>query len=257
MGRRVYTSMERKQMKKEQTPDSGSFSGLAKRWLKTQLRFHGDPIKAAHDRREAEAIEYEARERAEYEAGRTLVNTLMPSSWRERLQSFEAQSEQARREQAEHERAEHLARPRAQVALRFTGDIGGELVADVPVEVFWPGEGGSWVVISLETVDPLSFGPHLFRGLRIALPVADVRAGLPVNLGAAVERYEQDWDPLDAQVWLNSEESSFYWTAEESSPQFWPEPGLSSLELVFPARDEAGLSVRIEGRINFPTETLA
>jgi hypothetical protein len=229
---------------------------LAKRWLKTQLKFHGDPIKAVQDRREAEAIEYEARERAEYEAGRTLVNALMPSSWRERLQSFEAQSELARQQRAEQEHAEHLARPRAQVAFRFTGDVSGELEVDVPVEVSWPGENGSWAVISLETIEPLVFGSHLFRGMRIALPAVDARSGSPVHLGVAVERYEQDWDPLDAQIWLDSEESSFYWVSDDASPQFWPSPGLTSVEFVFPARDETGRRVRVEGRITFPAEVL-
>jgi hypothetical protein len=226
-------------MKRDETQGIGSFSGLAKRWLKTQLSVHGDPIKAARDRREAEAIEYEARERAEYEVGRTLVNTLMPTSWRERIETLEAQSELAKQQRAEQLRAEHLARPRAQTTLQFSGDINGHLVAEVPVDVSWPDEG-SWVVISLETLEPLAFGPHLFRGMRIAVPVQDAEIGSPVNLALAVERLAGDWDPLDAQVWLDSEESSFYWTQEEASPQFWPSPGMTSLELTFPARDEAG-----------------
>jgi hypothetical protein len=242
-------------MKREEPQGSGSFSGLAKRWLKTQLKVHGDPIKAAQDRREAEAIEYEARERAEYEAGRVLVNTLMPSSWRQRLESLEAQSELAKQQQDERLRAEHLERPRAQVSLRFSGDVNGNLVADVPAEVLWPNEG-SWVVISLETLEPLSFGSHHFRGMRIAVPVQDAEIGSPVNLAVAVERFEEDWDPLDAQVWLDSEESSFYWTSEETSPQLRPSPGMTSLELTFPVRDETGRRVRIEGRIIFPAEAL-
>lgn len=241
-------------MKREETQSSGSFSGLAKRWLKTQLKFHGNPIKAAQDRREAEAIEYEARERAEYEAGRALVNAVMPSSWRERLQSLEEQSARARQQQAERDRAEHLARPRAHMDLQFIGDINGSLVAEIPVEVSWPGANGCWVVVSLEAVDPLDVGPHLFRGMRIALPVDDVRSGSTVNLAKAIERYERDWDPLDAQVWFDSEESSYFWTSEDTSPQFRPEPGLTALDLVFPVRDEMGRSVRIEGRIDIPPE---
>jgi hypothetical protein len=241
-------------MKQNDTPDAGSLSGLAKRWLKTQLKFHGDPIKAAQDRREAEAIEYEARERAEYEAGRTLVNALMPSSWREKLQSLERQNELGRQQRAEQDRASILARPHARVDLRFSGDVSGNLTAEIPVEVSWPDDDGSWVRIVLETVEPVAFGAHLFRGMQLAIPVADARTGTPVHLGVAAERYVADWDPLDAQIWLDSDASSFYWSSDAASPQFWPRAGLSSFDLIFPARDEMGQNVRVEGSISLPAE---
>lgn len=239
---------------KNDAQDFGSLSGLAKRWLKTQLKFHGDPTKAAQDRREAEAIEYEARQRAEREAGRALVNAVLPPSWRERLQTFETQSERAREQRARDARSEHLARPRARVTFLFTGDIVGELLAEIPVEIAWSENDDAWVVISLEAVEPIEFSGHLFRGMRIALPVVDARNGTAVELARAVDRFEQSWDPLDAQIWLDSDESSFYWTAAEESPTFHPTPGLRSLEFDFPACDEMGRRVRLTGRIEIPAE---
>jgi hypothetical protein len=237
---------------KNDAPESGSFSGLAKRWLKTQLKFHGDPHKAARDRREAEAIEHEARERAEYESGRALLNVVLPNSWREKLKTFEAQSELAQRQHHERERAALAARPRASLDLRFSGSIEAELIAEVPVDVSWPMSNGSWVVLSFETIDPIEFGGNSFDGMRIALPADDAEAGRAINLEDAVARYEHDWDALDAQVWLDGSDSSFYWDAEGAATEFRPAPGLSSFDLNFHLRDEIGRRIRIEGRIQIP-----
>lgn len=234
------------------SPASGSFSGFAKRWLKTQLRLDGDPIKAHHAKREAEALEQEARERAEYEAGRVLFNTVLPSKWKEKLDSLEALSRKAQEERFAAERARIADLPHARLELSLSGELSGRLDARLPVELIWPNEGGDWVVVSIEPIEPVAFGAREFFGMRFALPVGDVRAARPVNLAVAVERYETSWDPLDAQIWIDSDESSFFWTPGEESPQFWPSSGLGSLEFVFPARDESGRRVKLEGRIAFP-----
>jgi hypothetical protein len=242
---------------KNDSPASGSFSGLAKRWLKTQLRLDGDPIKAHHAKQEAEALEQEARERAEYETGRAIFNAVLPSKWKDKLDSLEALSRKAQDDRFAAERARIEGLPHARVEFSLSGDLNGRFDGLLPVEVIWPDDEGDWVVVSIEPIEPIEFGAHEFFGLRFALPVSDVRHAQPVELASAVERYEASWDPLDAQIWIDSDESSFFWTTDGESPRFWPGAELETLAFVFPARDESGQHVKFEGRIALSNEVKA
>jgi hypothetical protein len=242
---------------KNESPASGSFSGFAKRWLKTQLRLDGDPIKAHHAKQEAEALEQEARERAEDEAGRAIFNAVLPPKWKAKLDSLEALSRQAQEDRFAAERARIAALPHARVEFSLSGDLTGRFDCLLPVELIWPDSEGDWVVVSIEPVEPMAFGSHEFFGLRFALPVIEVQNAQPVDLAAAVERYEESWDPLDAQIWIDSDESSFFWTPGGESPTFWPGARLETMAFVFPARDESGQHVKFEGRITLLNEVEA
>lgn len=249
-------SMERNEMKHD-SPAPGSFSGLAKRWLKTQLRLDGDPIKAHHAKREAEALEEEARERAEYETGRAIFNAVLPSKWKDKLDSLEALSRKAQDDRFAAERTRIEALPHARVDFSLSGDLNGSFDGVLPIEVSWPDDDDGWIVVSIEPIEPVVFGAHEFLGLRFALPVGEVRRAQAIDLASAVELYEASWDPLDAQIWIDSDESSFFWTTDGESPRFWPSAGLETLAFVFPARDESGQHVKFEGRITLPNEVEA
>ncbi|MEA2524722.1 MAG: hypothetical protein QOF73_1949, partial [Thermomicrobiales bacterium] len=70
------------------TGDSGqgeSLTGLAKRWLKAQFRFHGDPIKSRRDRQEANELETRMHDKVQEDVGRAVFDAVMPESWKQKI----------------------------------------------------------------------------------------------------------------------------------------------------------------------------
>ena len=238
-----------------QISDSSSLTGLARRWLKTQLQFHGNPQRSFRDRQEAEAVEHEMRERASDEFGRAIFNAVLPSDVKRKLTSLEEQREIQQLARSERRHAEQRALPRAAVSLTFRGAIRGTVRMDMPVRIEWPGEDGVFVVVELTPLEPISVGDRQFGGLRIALPAKEAQSGGSVNLAKAAVRHARQWDPLDAQVWFDESDDSFFWSEDYGSAHFGPAPGLDMLQFLMPIQNSAGERVSIEGSMTFTNLT--
>ena len=87
--------------------------------------------------------------------------------------------------------------------------------------------------------------------MRIALPAKDAHTGNPVNLARATHQFARDWDPLDAQVWFDHSDESFFWSELYGTAHFWPAPGLQMVQFLMPVQNAAGERVSIEGSITF------
>ncbi len=234
-----------------QTQTDGSLTGLAKRWLKTQLQFHGNPQRAYRDQQEAQALEQEMREQASDEIGRALFNAVLPGDWKRKLDNLETQRvEQESRREAQRQ-IEHLALPRATVTLTFRGAIRGVVATEMPARVEWPGSEGVFTTIQLEPHEPIDVEDRAFLGLRIALPARDGRSGNPVNLARVTQQHADHWDPLDAQVWFDQTDEPFFWSDEYGAGHLWPAPGLDMVQFLLPVQNAAGERVSIEGSITF------
>ena len=242
-------------MSVQSTSVNGSLTGLARRWLKTQIQVHGNPQRAYRDRQEAEVIEREMRERAGDELGRALFNAVVPLEWKRRISAREELREDQERQREERRRSAQLALPRADVTLTLRGSISGTVQATIPASVAWPGPESTFVTVELEAVDPIGVAGRHFSGLRIALPARDAETGAPVNLSAAAERFADDWDPLDAQIWFDDDEDTFFWSDAYGSAHLWPSPGLDMLQFLMPVQNAAGERVSIEGTIAFTATT--
>ena len=84
--------------------------------------------------------------------------------------------------------------------------------------------------------------------------VCFVGIGLPslaANLARATHQFARDWDPLDAQVWFDHSDESFFWSEEYGTAHFWPAPGLQMVQFLMPVQNAAGERVSIEGSITF------
>jgi hypothetical protein len=229
----------------------GSLTGLAKRWLKTQLQFHGNPQRAYREHQEAQALEHEMREQAGDQVGRALFNGMLPGEWKRKLDHLEAQRvEQEARRKAQRQ-IDHLALPRASVTLTFRGAIRGVVATEMPARVEWPGAEGVFTTIELEPLEPIDVEDHAFLGLRIALPARDGRSGNPVNLARVSQQYARHWDPLDAQVRFDQSDEPYFWSDEYGAGHLWPAPGLDMVQFLLPVQNASGERVSIEGSISF------
>jgi hypothetical protein len=228
-----------------QTYDSGSLTGLARRWFKSQLQIHGNPQRAYRDRQEADAIEQEMFEQASARVGHAVFNAVMPTEWKRKLTALEEQHY----EQASY-RAEHSASARASVSLSFRGAIHGKLAMEVPVRVEWPGEEGAFTIVDIEPLEPFSINGRFFHGMRFALPARDIHAGNSVDLARATRQHARYWDPLDAQVWFDHVDEPFFWSDEYGTAHFWPEPGLRMVQFLMPVQNASGERVSIEGSLS-------
>lgn len=231
--------------------DGNSMVGLAKRWLRTQLRFHGDPHRAARDRREAGAIEAELEDRAREEAGRAVVGALMPEGWKRKLSDWERQAEAGRAAEAQRRRREHEARPRAVVSLSLSGDVAGAIDEELPVRADRPSEAAGALTVELEPLDPLPVGDRVFRGFQFAVP--HYHGPGPYNLSAMARgNGSDDWDPLWFQLWMESDEEPFYWTSDNGAAAVEVGGDERSLRVRFPMEDAGGARLVIEGTIRLP-----
>ena len=147
-----------------------TLSGLAKRWLKTQLRFHGDPHKAVGDRREAEALECRIEDKARDDLGSAVVGALMPESWKRKLEGINQLQAEERVASERRRRERHAALPRATVDLAISGDVQGEYSGALPAEIQEPIEPGDALTVVLEPLDELIIGTQSFNGFQFAVP---------------------------------------------------------------------------------------
>jgi hypothetical protein len=190
-----------------------SIGGLARRWLKSQLKFHGDPIKSRRDQDEAEAIEQRIHEKTHDDAANAVVTALMPDSWKRKIASLERANEEGRVLREQQRRAEHEARPRVPVTLTLRGDVSGTIETEIPIRIDMPSEPGDVMTIDLEPLEPLPVGGHTFLGLLFAVPKFS-GAGV-YDLTAIEERLRLDsWDPLWFQLTIDTTEDGLYWSPD-------------------------------------------
>jgi hypothetical protein len=227
-----------------------TLAGLAKRWLKTQLRFHGDPIKGRHDRDEAEAIETEMRDRVGEDVGNAVFNTVLPEGWKRKLGDLERYAEDQRLEAARRERAEHEARPRADVDLTFSGDLTGRVRASLPALVSHPESDGEPLTVDLSLLEPIPVGARSFRGLQFAIP-AYAGPG-SYDLTALYRRLDADWDPFWFQLWLESDDEPFYWIPDYGPASVALDSDARTVRLRIPWQDAGSTRLVSDATIILP-----
>jgi hypothetical protein len=241
---RRRNNQERVEMSQQQDESIG---GLAKRWLKTQLRVHGDPIKGHRDREEAEAIELRIEEKAHNDAANAVVTALMPDSWKRKLESFERANEEGRIAREQQQRAEHEARPRVPLTLSLTGDLTGSLSANVPLRMDMPYEPGDALTIDLEPLEPVEFSGHQFLGLLFAVPDYNRPGTYDLTEIEALLR-ETTWDPLWFQLSIDTTDEGFFWSPDYGRAIITVSD--TSIHLSMPMSNSNGIDVNLDALVH-------
>lgn len=227
-----------------------SLMGLVKRWLKTQLRFTGNPQQGYRDRQEADRLEYEIQRRASDTATRTVVGALTPPSWKRKFSELEQRSQDQQRARERQQRAEHEARPRATVRWTFSGDVQGELGGEIPITVNRPEEPGEPLTIELEPLDPMPVGTKVFLGLRLAIPAYHGPGEYDLTLLA--RQAGDDWDPSVIELWLDNTDEGYYWTPEYGPARISVGPDERDVRLLLTMEDPGSTHVQLDGTITLP-----
>ena len=233
-----------------QRGEEESIVGLAKRWLKLQFRFHGDPHRAVGERREAERIENRLEHKVKEDIGTAVVSALMPPSWKRKLGELEHASEERRAEADRRRRAEHEARPRAAVRLAFGGDVVGPLEAEIPIAVGWPDEAGDTLTVELEPLEPIAVGGRAFRGLTFAVP--GYRGPGRYDLSTLAAADFDNWDPFWFQLWLESEDEALFWSPDYGQAAIEVDADEQALRLTMPMEDAGGTRVELDASVALP-----
>lgn len=229
-----------------------TFGGLAKRWLKAQLSINGDPIKSNRANQESREIEYRTQEKAREEATAAAVGALIPPSWKRKMSEWEAQAEERKVQQAEQRRAEHEAMPRAMTSLTFTGDISGSFQQPIPTRVQVPEGDDTAMVVELMPLEPIQVGGGTFIGLQFAVP--DYRGAGDYDLVAlsAGDRWIEEWDPLWFQMWVDSDDESFFWSPDYGPATISISGDQQTIHLQMPMQDASSRAVVVDVRIDLP-----
>src|SRR4051794_12545966 len=93
--------------------DDQSLKGLAKRWLKNQLKVGGDPMQGPARRREADELEWQMQHKVQED----VVSALTPKGLKDRMSEMEETRAQRQAEQ-EQTRRDELATRTRNVSLR-------------------------------------------------------------------------------------------------------------------------------------------
>ncbi|HET8523283.1 MAG TPA: hypothetical protein VFL82_08620 [Thermomicrobiales bacterium] len=202
-------------MPQDQNPkqEEPSLGGLAKRWLKTQLRFHGDPHRGVRDRQEAQQLEQEMREKVSDDVSRTVFNAVMPTSWKQKLEDIERRTEEGKAERARQARAELEGRERAAVRLVMSGDVSGSFEGALPVTVERPEEAGESLTVELEPLDPIVLGGRSFLSFNFAIPAYHGPGHYDLSAIAQGDK----GDDIDYSLFtlaLDQDDEPFYWTPD-------------------------------------------
>jgi len=225
-------------------------AGLAKRWLKTQLSFDGNPVSGARRNREADAIEREMEDRIEEEVGRTVVNTLMPESWKKKLSDLEHYQEKQRAESEQRRRAEHEARPRAVVNLSFRGGVQGELRQDVPVRVTRPGEFDSSLLVELEALDPIAIDGRAFKSMVFAIP--NFAGAGRYDLAAIANGPDDIIDYTQYGLMISDHEEGYYWSPDYGPALFEVDQDQRTIRIEMAFEDSGSVHIDLTGTIVLP-----
>jgi hypothetical protein len=233
---------------KQEQPEE-SIGGLAKRWLRTQLKFHGDPIKSRREQEEAEAIEQRIHEKAHDDAANAVVTALMPDSWKRKIASLERANEEGRVLREQQRLAEHEARPRVPMTLTLRGDVTGTLDTEVPVRVDMPSAPGDAMTIDLEPLEPLPIGGHTFLGLLFAIP--EFNGAGTYDLTAIEERQRLDsWDPLWFQLTIDTTDDGLFWSPDYGHASVTVTD--TAIRLQMPMSNANGLDVSVDVTVSIP-----
>lgn len=188
------------------------YKDLIIRWVKSQLRFHGDPVRARRDREETEAIRETINDRMHEDVQRAVVNAVLPNSWKRKMGELEQAAEMRKVEAAQRERAEHEALPREEVQASFGGVIAGQVRQQMPIVVNWPDENVDAVIVQIKPLDPIRVETRSFNGLDFAIP--NFQGPGHYDLSALYQRDGESWDPFWFQLFLDSYDEPFYWVPE-------------------------------------------
>lgn len=231
--------------------DDNSIGRLAKRWLKNQFQFHGDPRRSHRERRESEAIEEEIKDRVEEDLGRAMFNTLAPAGLKEKIAGIERHKQEQARRDAERRRAEFEARPRASVQLQLAGDVSGQLAEQMPMVLYRPETAGEALTVELSPLDPAVIGGHPFQTLTFAIP-GYAGAGQYDLSAIAHASGMDDWDPLWFQLVLDLEEEPFYWVPDYGRGLITVEPDERAIRVNLPMEDAGSRRVLVNAAVTLP-----
>jgi hypothetical protein len=233
-----------------------TMTGLAKRWLKTQLTLHGDPIRSIREQQAAAEIEQRMHENARDDATRSTVEALLPPSWKRKLNDWEQQAEDRKAQQEVERRAEHAARPHAALTLSISGDISASFTANVPVILRRPAEEDTALVVELEPLDDISVAGHTFLGLQFAVP--DYRGSGDYDLLAmaiAGDAWIETWDTLWFQMWLDTLDESYFWCPDYGQATATVAESTRNITIDMPMQDAGGHVVRVTASLDLPGES--
>lgn len=227
-----------------------SLTGLAKRWLKSQLRFHGDPIKARRDRQEADALEDQMHDKVQEDAGRAVFNAVLPERWKQKLGDLERHQEEQRLRAEANKQAEHEARPRADVQLSVVGDVTGAFQGQIPTVVDRPSQPGEAMTVDLSPLEPVAVGDRSWRGFVFAVP--HYTGAGTYDLTDLARIWEADWDPFWFQLWFESDDEPFYWVADYGAATIVVEPGERTLRVQMPMEDAGSHRIQVDATVVLP-----
>ncbi len=233
----------------QQEQQEESIGGLARRWLKTQLKFHGDPIKSRREQQEAEAIEHRIHEKAQDDAASAVVTALMPDSWKRKIASLERANEDGRLLREQQRQAEHEARPRVPMTFTLRGDVSGTIETAIPIRIDMPSEPGDALTIDLEPLEPLAIGGHTFLGLLFAVP--EFSGAGAYDLTAIEERLRLDsWDPLWFQLTIDTTDDGLYWSPDYGHASITVTE--TTIHLQMPMSNANGFDVSVDVTVAVP-----
>jgi hypothetical protein len=228
-----------------------SLGGLAKRWLKTQLRFHGDPQRGVRDREEGRALEQQMREKASDDVSRTVFNAVMPASWKQKLEDIERHTEEGNVERARQARAELEGRERAAVRLVISGDVSGSFEGALPVTVDRPEETGQALSVELEPLDPIVLGGRSFLYFNFAIP--DYHGPGRYDLSTIAQGDKGDEiDYSQFTLALDQDDEPFYWTADYGPGTIEVGADARALRVKLAMEDAGSARIMVDAAVELP-----
>lgn len=228
-----------------------TFGGLAKRWLKNQLQFHGDPRRAHREREESEAIEARMKEKAQEDFGRAMFDALAPAGLKDKIAGMERARQEAEQRREEERRAEHVARPRAAVDLTLAGHVSGHLAEAMPLVLTRPATAGDAMTLELSPLDTAAIGGRPFQFFTFAIPgyagVGQYDLSTLANAGGM-----DDWDPYWFQLMLDSDEEPFYWVPDYGRATVTVEPDERTIRVRMPMENAGSERVDVSATVTLP-----
>ena len=233
----------------QQEQHEESIGELATRWLKTQLRFHGDPMKSRRDQQEANSIEQRMQEKVHEDASNAVVNSLMPDSWKRKIASLEQANEDGRILREQRRRAERESRPKVPLKLTLAGAVSGTIETEIPIRIHEPSEPGDAMTVELEPLEALEIGGHTFIGLLFAIP--EYAGTGTYDLIEIEERLRLDsWDPLWFQLTIDTTDDGLYWSPDDGHGTVTVSETLFHVQM--PMSNGNGIDVTLDLRVHIP-----
>jgi hypothetical protein len=228
-----------------------SLPGLAKRWLKTQLRFTGDPGQGRRDRAEADALEQQMEDRARQDVMTGVFNAVLPPKWKQKLRDLERHKMEQDAEAQRRRRAEHEARPRASAHLSLRGVAWGDIDMDIPVRVSRPDDPGQSLTVELEPLDPIPLGQDALTHFTFAAP-AYRGPGVYDLTTLASGPGADDFDASEFQLTLKSSDESFYWWTDYGPGTVTLADDGRTFDIRLAMQDSGSRQITIEGTVVIP-----